>query len=56
MPHVQINYKSGHSVTMECDSFSVKTNGLGNRTFEWDNAKPRPLMLGADDVESVWEL
>lgn len=52
-PRVQINYKSGTSLVFECDSFRIKGTG---RSFEWENAVPRPLLLGADEIESVWEL
>lgn len=54
---VQINYRSGSSVTVMCDSFAVeRNNATGHLKIEWENAVPRPLLMGVDDIESVWEL
>lgn len=53
MAKVQINYKSGQSVVVKCKQFTVRGHGT---TFEWEDMEPRPLLLGANDIESVWEL
>lgn len=52
---VQINYRSGQSMVIECDSFSATKKG-GIATFEWVAAVPTPLYMGADYIESVWQL
>lgn len=57
MARVQVNYKSGAFMVTEVDEFTVTRNQTtGNLSAEWENAKPRPLLLGLDDVESIWEL
>ena len=49
---VQINYKSGISVQAEFKSFSVK-----NETYSWEIYGDKgPLLLGIDDIESVWKI
>ena len=54
---VQVNYKSGHSMIIECDDFTIKVNRIdGRKSIEWDNAQPRPMLLGVEYIESVWEL
>ena len=54
---VQINYKSGISMVIECDECTVKrSHGGGVGSIELDNAQPRPLLFGVEDIESVWEL
>jgi hypothetical protein len=53
---VKINYKSGLSETIICDEFTVKTVGAEILSVEWVNPSPRPLHIGANDIESVWEL
>lgn len=55
MPKVQINYKSGISMVVRCDELTIERGALG-KTFEWNNMSPRPLLMGIEDVESVWEL
>jgi hypothetical protein len=56
MGKVQINYKSGQSVVVKCSSFKFVRKG-SDMTVEWSNdAKPRPLLIGVDDIESIWEL
>lgn len=52
---VQINYKSGLSVVFECDKFAIK-GAAGSRSMEWEAAVPRPMLLGINEIESVWEL
>lgn len=53
---IQINYKSGLSVVAEVGHFSVKSGHGGSKAYEWRNMTPNPMQLGADDIESVWEL
>lgn len=54
---IQINYKSGISMVIECDEFTVTRNKLnGARGFEWVGAVPDPMLLNANEVESVWAL
>lgn len=49
---VQINYKSGISVQAEFKSFSVK-----NGTYSWKPyGEKGPVILGADNIESVWQI
>jgi len=53
----RIVYKSGHEVFVRCEEFSVKRNGFnGALEVSWKNAKPEPLMIGVDDIESVWKI
>ena len=53
MATLQINYKSGQSIKVTVDHFAICGTG---RRFEWENMKPKPLLLGAGDIESVWEM
>jgi len=46
---VIIHYKSGISVKFRASEFSIN-----NDTYSWKDAYPRPLKLGAEDIESVW--
>ena len=49
---VQINYKSGISMQAEFKSFSVKRD-----TYSWENYGDKgPLILGADNIESIWQI
>lgn len=53
---VQINYKSGIVVIVECTEFTIKRSAIG-KSYEWTNdAVPRPMLLGVDEIESVWQL
>lgn len=53
---VRINYKSGISMEIECDNFGVKRLSGRDLSITWENAVPRPLLIGVDDIESVWEV
>lgn len=56
---IRVNYKSGLLMEFDVTSFNVKTDKYGVKTFEWviaDGAKKRPLELGANEVESVWQV
>ena len=49
---VQINYKSGISISAEFKSFSVK-----NETYSWEIYGDKgPVILGVDNIESVWQI
>lgn len=50
---IQINYKSGISVVSEFVKFTF--NGT---VFEWEvyEGSQNPIVLGANEVESVWRL
>jgi hypothetical protein len=56
MARVQINYKSGLSMVVEVDEFEITRRAIGDLSVSWVAAQPRPLLLGIDDIESVWEL
>lgn len=53
---VQINYKSGTSMVVECEDFGLKRIGGDLTSVNWDSCKPNPMFIGVDDIESVWEL
>ncbi len=52
---VLVIYKSGARVEFKCSEFSIKVGG-GTRSATWKDAKPNPLFLNVDDIESVWEV
>lgn len=59
MSTVQINYKSGQSVTMTADEFSVTKDSTGAAHIEWklgDKPTMRPLFMNLGEIESVWEV
>lgn len=51
--NIQINYKSGITVYTWTDKFEMERTHIG-RTVEWGNMTPRPMLIGVDDIESVW--
>lgn len=53
---VQINYRSGISMVIECTDFTITRGITGLKSYEWENAEPNPILIGADDIESVWQL
>lgn len=54
-PHkVTIVYKSGAIVVIRCRNLTVERRGAELRSVEWENAKPRPLLFGVDEVVSIW--
>lgn len=53
---VQINYRSGHTMKVTCDSFTVTHAGGDILQIEWKNVSPNPLHMGVSQIESVWEL
>ena len=49
---VQINYKSGISISAEFRSFSVK-----NEAYSWEIYGDKgPVILGVDNIESIWQI
>lgn len=49
---VQINYKSGISVTAEFKSFRVEGG-----VWKWSAyGDKNPVILGVDNIESVWQI
>lgn len=49
---VQINYKSGISVTAEFKSFVVEGG-----VWKWSAYRDKnPVILGVDNIESVWQI
>ena len=49
---VQINYKSGISVQAEFKNLSIN-----NGTYSWEiYGEKGPVVLGVDDIESVWQI
>ena len=54
---IQINYKSGQSMTVTVEEFAVSRNSVnGELKVTWKSMQPATLMLGVDDIESVWQL
>lgn len=57
---VQINYKSGRSMVMDCDEFTVRRHPLDSAIdgygFKGAHTLPRLIDMDIDSIESVWEL
>lgn len=53
---VRIIYKSGATIDVRCTSFTVRRAGGLIASVEWEDAKPKPMYLGVDDVAAVWQL
>jgi hypothetical protein len=53
---VTIVYKSGAKVKLRCKSFSVSRSTLDGQVTKlaWDDARPRPLEAGIDEIAAVW--
>lgn len=51
---ITVVYKNGVVVQFKADNFSVQRNGLGQRTYSWENPEPTILELGADEVAAVY--
>lgn len=53
---VTIIYKSGAKVRLRCKAFSVSRSTLDGETttIKWDDARPRPLLLGLGEIAAVW--
>ena len=51
---VRVNYKSGISEDFWCFKFDINNGG---DSFKWESCKVRrPLLLGVDNIESVYVL
>jgi hypothetical protein len=50
---VQVNYKSGISMRFDCFDFKLRDS-----VYSWTAASTqnKPVTLGADNVESVWQV
>lgn len=53
---VLIRYKSGYSVTIRCKSFKSTRRTDGSLEVQWHDARPKPLLIGVDEIESVFQL
>lgn len=52
---IRVNYKSGISETFWCENFEY-----GSGSYSWKpiyhEGNIKPLLLGSDNVESVWQI
>lgn len=48
---IEIRYKSGKSVRFRCTEFTA-----GGGQVSWRNAAPRPLQIGINEIESIWQV
>lgn len=55
---VQITYKTGHVQTVTCEYMNVSRNTMtGDITkVEWKDMEPKPLFLGMENIESIWQV
>jgi hypothetical protein len=53
---IQINYKSGQTITVSAEIFEVTTQGDKLSGIDWKEIKPYPLLMNLDAIESIWEL
>lgn len=54
---VRILYKSGNSISFDCEEFSFKGRpGSGDCHVTWKNASPNPLFLGVENIEAIYEV
>jgi hypothetical protein len=53
---VTVNYKSGNKETFRAKSIAYAFSPGGGRKLEWEgiDGEYRPLLIGVDDIESVW--
>lgn len=56
MNKIEIHYKSGRSLIVTCEEFKVWHSGGEITRYEGVGMKPRPLLIGLDEIESIWEL
>lgn len=52
---IQLNYKSGKSEVILCDTFEAVRDALGFQ-IEFGGAYPKPIWLNLPDIESIWDL
>lgn len=53
---VTVNYKSGNKETFRAKSIAYASQPGGGKKLEWESIDGgyRPLLIGVDDIESVW--
>ena len=52
---ITVIYKSGATIDLTCEDFSVRQAGGTITQLAWDDPEPRPLHIGVDDVAAVWD-
>ncbi len=55
---IRIRYKSGQEQWFTVDFFKVHytmTTPVRVTQIDWEGIDPKPLFMGLDDIESVWE-
>ena len=56
MPKVKIFFKSGNSIELEAEEFSIdKTNNKLSR-INWKGADPNIMFISLEDVEAIFEI
>jgi hypothetical protein len=54
--YIKIAYKTGNVQYLKCDSFNVERISAELSKLSWENAEPKPLFVGLDDIESIFEV
>jgi hypothetical protein len=52
---ITIIYKSGATMDLTCDSFTVETVNNEITGVAWSGAPPNPLHVGIEGIAAVWE-
>lgn len=55
MTTVTIIYKSGAKVHLQVESMGVTRFGTGATEVTWKDAKPKPLLMGVDEIAAIFE-
>jgi hypothetical protein len=55
MTTVTIIYKSGAKVHLEVKELSITKGVNGLKEITWEEADPRPLFIGIDEVAAIYE-
>jgi hypothetical protein len=54
---VRVIYKSGATFDFDCADLITKKNAFGAlASVEWEDAWPKPIAFGLDDVAAIWRL
>ena len=55
---IQILFKSGNSITLTVDLFSVEKSTIDNTIIKlsWENMDPRLMYICLDNIEAILEL
>lgn len=53
---IRVIYKSGAVQEFDCTSFTVRKALGGTREVIWENAIPKPLEFGLDEVAAMWRV